>query len=151
MAFFSRKLNPGTYEVSVQADGFAAQKSQSTIVPVGRTISLNFALQVSSSSQTVTVEARQVLLSLENPNTTTTLDSKSIKSLPNPGQDLTFIAQGALMNTVGSSNDAKAAGGYTVQSGSAQDAADRGPAEAQFAGDPPAVVAQPAKSKNLFQ
>ena len=55
------------------------------------------------------------MLSLENPNTTTTLDSKTIASLPNPGQDLTFIAQfapGALMNTAGASNDAKAAGGY---------------------------------------
>ena len=91
--FLFSQINPGTYEVSVQADGFAAQKSQPTIVPVGRTISLNFTLQVSSSSQTVTVEARQGLLSLENPNTTTTLDSKAIKSLPNPGQDLTFIAQ----------------------------------------------------------
>ena len=50
-----------------------------------------------------------------NPNTTTTLDAKAIKNLPNPGQDLTFItqfAQDALMNTAGSSNDAKAAGGY---------------------------------------
>ncbi len=113
--FLFSQINPGTYEVSVQAEGFAAQKSQPTVVAVGRTISLNFTLQVSSSSQTVTVEARQGLLSLENPNTTTTLDSKSIKSLPNPGQDLTFIAQfaqGALMNTAGSSNDAKAAGGY---------------------------------------
>jgi hypothetical protein len=114
-AFLFSQINPGTYEVSVRAEGFAARKSQPTVVPVGRTISLNFTLQVSSSSQTVTVEARQGLLSLENPNTTTTLDSKSIKSLPNPGQDLTFLAQfaqGALMNTAGSSNDAKAAGGY---------------------------------------
>ena len=114
-AFLFSQINPGTYEVSVRAQGFAGQRSQPTAVPVGRTISLNFTLQVSSSSQTVTVEARQGLLSLENPNTTTTLDSKSIKSLPNPGQDLTFIAQfaqGALMNTAGSSNDAKAAGGY---------------------------------------
>jgi hypothetical protein len=59
--------------------------------------------------------AEQGLLSLDNPNTTATLDSKTIKFLPNPGQDLTFIAQfaqGALLNTAGSSNDAKAAGGY---------------------------------------
>jgi len=114
-SFLFPQINPGTYEVSVEADGFAAQRSQPTVVPVGRTTSLHFTLQVSSSSQTVTVEARQGLLSLENPNTTTTLDAKSIKSLPNPGQDLTFIAQfaqGALMNTAGSSNDAKAAGGY---------------------------------------
>ena len=59
--------------------------------------------------------AQQGLLALNNPNTTTTLEAKTIKSLPNPGQDLTYIAQfaqGALMNTAGSSNDAKAAGGY---------------------------------------
>jgi Carboxypeptidase regulatory-like domain len=86
-AFLLSQINPGTYEVSVKADGFAGQRSQPTIVPVGRTISLNFTLHVSSSSETVTVEARQGLLSLENPNTTTTLDSKSIKTLPNPGQD----------------------------------------------------------------
>lgn len=55
------------------------------------------------------------LLSLENPNTSTTLDAKTIERLPNPGQDLTYLAQfaqGALMNTAGSSNDAKAPGGY---------------------------------------
>ena len=52
---------------------------------------------------------------MENPNTSTTLEAKAIEKLPNPGQDLTYIAQfaqGALMNTAGSSNDAKAAGGY---------------------------------------
>jgi hypothetical protein len=46
-------------------------------------------------------------MSLENPNTTTTIEAKTIKSLPNPGQDLTYIAQfaqDALMNTAGCSN-----------------------------------------------
>ena len=38
-----------------------------------------------------------------------------------------------------------------VESGAAQDAAHRGPAQAQGEGDPPAVVAQPAKNQNLFQ
>src|SRR5260370_13562388 len=54
-------------------------------------------------------------MSLENSNPSTTLDAKTIANLPNPGQDLTYVAQfakGALMNTGGSSNDAKAAGGY---------------------------------------
>src|SRR5580704_7788492 len=40
-AFLFSQINPGTYEVSLQAEGFAAQKSQPTVVPVGRTISLN--------------------------------------------------------------------------------------------------------------
>jgi hypothetical protein len=84
-------------------------------VEVGRTVTLNFNLALSAASQTVEVKAQQGLLSLENPNTTTTLESKTIASLPNPGQDLTYLtqfAQGALMNTAGSSSDAKAAGGY---------------------------------------
>ena len=109
------QVNPGTYQVSVSSTGFARSSSEPTPVPVGRNVALNFALKVSSAAQTVEVIAQQGLLALNNPNTTTTLEAKTIKSLPNPGQDLTYIAQfaqGALMNTAGSSNDAKAAGGY---------------------------------------
>ena len=76
---------------------------------------MNLTLTPASASQSVEVSAQGALLSLENPNTTTTLESKTIANLPNPGQDLTYITQfspGALMNTAGSSNDAKAAGGY---------------------------------------
>jgi hypothetical protein len=109
------QINPGTYQVSVTSAGFAPAISAPTPVPVGRTITLNFALKIDSANQSVEVNAEQGLLSLDNPNITTTIDEKTIKSLPNPGQDLTFIAQfaqGALINTAGSSNDAKAAGGY---------------------------------------
>jgi hypothetical protein len=113
--FLFSQINPGTYQVVVEDSGFAISKSEPTAVGVGRTVALNFSLQVQSSNQTVEVTAQQGLLSLDNPNTTTTIDEKTIKSLPNPGQDLTYLAQfaqGALMNTAGSSNDAKAAGGY---------------------------------------
>jgi Carboxypeptidase regulatory-like domain len=113
--FLFSQVNPGTYTVSVRAAGFAEQISQPIAVEVGRTAALNFNLAVSAASQTVEVTAQQTLLSLENPNTTTTIEAKTIASLPNAGSDLTFVAQfapGALMNTAGSSNDAKAAGGY---------------------------------------
>ena len=113
--FLFSQINPGTYQVTVAAKGFAASESEPTAVGVGRTVSLNFSLHVQSNSQTVEVTAQQGLLSLDNPNTTTTIEAETIKSLPNPGQDLTYLAQfaqGALMNTAGSSNDAKAAGGY---------------------------------------
>ena len=109
------QINPGTYQLTVGASGFGVASSEATPVGVGRTVTLNFTLSVRSTSQSVEVTAQQGLLSLDNPNTTTTLEAKTIKSLPNPGQDLTFVAQfaqGALMNTAGSSNDAKAAGGY---------------------------------------
>jgi hypothetical protein len=113
--FLFSQVNPGTYTVTVRANGFATQTSQPIAVEVGRTVTLNMTMALSATTQTVEVTANQSLLSLENPNTTTTLESKTISSLPNAGQDLTFIAQfapGALMNTAGSSNDNKAPGGY---------------------------------------
>ena len=39
----------------------------------------------------------------------------------------------------------------TVEPGAAQNAAHRGPAQAQSVGNPPAVVTQSAKRQNLFQ
>src|SRR5271168_1027025 len=109
------QVNPGTYRIEVHAEGFGLGRSQPTIVSVGQTALVNFNLSPAATSQSVEVTTQSALMSLENPNTSTTLDAKTIKSLPNPGQDLTYIAQfaqGALMNTAGSSNDAKAAGGY---------------------------------------
>jgi hypothetical protein len=113
-AFFS-ELNPGNYTVATEVRGFTRQTSGPVAAEVGRTVTLNFKLAISDATQTVEVTANQALLSLDNPNTTSTLESKTIANLPNAGQDITFITQfapGALMNTAGSSNDAKAAGGY---------------------------------------
>jgi hypothetical protein len=113
--FLFSQVNPGTYTVTVRATGFAQQTSRPIAVEVGRTAALNLNIAVSSASQTIEVTAQQTLLTLENPNTTTTIESGAISNLPNAGSDLTFVAQfapGALMNTAGSSNDAKAAGGY---------------------------------------
>jgi hypothetical protein len=113
--FIFSQVNPGTYRIEVHAEGFGLGQSQPTSVSVGQTATVNFILSPKAASQTVEVTAQSGLMSLENPNTSTTLEAKTIRKLPNPGQDLTYLAQfaqGALMNTAGSSNDAKAAGGY---------------------------------------
>ncbi|MGB9290710.1 MAG: carboxypeptidase-like regulatory domain-containing protein [Terracidiphilus sp.] len=113
--FLFSQLNPGNYAVTVQARGFASQTSHPFVVGVGGTVALSFTLALSTEVQTVEVTAQQALLSLDNANTSTTLEAKTIASLPNPGQDLTYVtqfSQGALMNTAGSSSDAKAPGGY---------------------------------------
>jgi len=109
------QMNPGRYRITVAAAGFGLAQSEPTTAVVGETIAVNFDLSPATGTQTVKVNAQIGLLSLENPNTSTTLESKTIERLPNPGQDLTYLAQfaqGALMNTAGSSNDAKASGGY---------------------------------------
>jgi hypothetical protein len=113
--FLFSQVNPGTYRIEVRAAGFGAGVSQAVSVAVGQTATVNFALSPAATSQAIEVTAESGLMSLENANTSTTLVEKTIESLPNPGQDLTYLAQfaeGALMNTAGSSNDAKAAGGY---------------------------------------
>jgi hypothetical protein len=114
--FLFAQLNPGTWRIVVEADGFGPAESQPASVAVGQTIAVNFTLSPAATSQTVEVSTAPTgLMSLDNPNTSTTLEAKAIEKLPNPGQDLTYVAQfaqGALMNTAGSSNDAKAAGGY---------------------------------------
>jgi hypothetical protein len=113
--FLFAQVNPGTYRIEVSAQGFATAESRPAQVGVGQTATVNFTLVPARSSQVVQVQAQTALLGLENPNTTTTIEAKAIASLPNAGQDLTYLAQfaqGALMNTAGSSNDAKAAGGY---------------------------------------
>ena len=113
--FLLAQLNPGTYQIEVMALGFAIQHSPPIVVAAGQTVTANFTLAPAGNSQTVEVNAPSAQMDLENPNTSTTLDAKTIANLPNPGQDLTYVAQfaqGALMNTAGSSNDAKAAGGY---------------------------------------
>ena len=113
--FLLAQLNPGTYQIEVAAQGFAIQDSLPIVVAVGQIATANFTLAPAGTSQSVEVNAQSALMGLEDPNTSTTLDAKTISNLPNPGQDLTYVAQfaqGALMNTAGSSNDAKAAGGY---------------------------------------
>lgn len=113
--FLFAQVAPGSYVLTASAEGFAQQKSQPVAVEVGQTANLQLHLHPAGAAETIEVEANSPLVSLENPNTATTLEAKTISNLPNPGQDLTFVAQfapGALMNTAGSSNDAKAAGGY---------------------------------------
>jgi hypothetical protein len=113
--FLFSQVNPGTYRIEVNVQGFGPAQSQPTSVSVGQTAAVNFSLSPATTEQTVEVMEQYGLMSLENPNTSTTLEAETIKNLPNAGQDLTYVAQfapGALMNTAGSSNDAKAAGGY---------------------------------------
>jgi hypothetical protein len=84
------QVNPGTIPVTVRLSGLCRRGVGADAGGRGTHVALNFTLQVNSTSQTVEVTAQQGLLSLDNPNTTTTLEAKTIKSLPNPGQDLTM-------------------------------------------------------------
>jgi len=94
-------LSPGTYTISATAPGFSTE-SRIVEVTVGQIANLNFQLAVGTSSTTVTVTESAPLLQTENGNVATTLSNLQIQNVPNPGNDLSYIAQtapGVVMNT----------------------------------------------------
>src|ERR1700722_17866690 len=102
------QLNPGTYSVKVEAEGFAARQNDNVFSGLGQKQTVNFTLQVAQSNQTIEVSGAAPLINPENPNTSTNLNAPALENLPNPGGDLTYplqFAAGALINTAGSGND----------------------------------------------
>jgi hypothetical protein len=102
------QLKPGTYSVRVEAEGFDQQRNDNVLSGLGQKQTVNFALKVAQSNQTVEVSSTAPLINPENPNTSTNLNAPALENLPNPGGDLTYplqFAAGALVNTAGSSND----------------------------------------------
>ncbi len=102
------QLRPGVYSVKAAADGFATQQHNLVDAVLGQSKTVDFSLSIASASATVVVTEGAPLVNLENPDSSTTLTSRSLEDLPNPGGDMTYplqFAAGALINTAGSGND----------------------------------------------
>jgi hypothetical protein len=96
-------LKPGKYTFGVTGSGFTTTSTE-VIVTAGTTSTVDIKLSVGSGTTTVEVSAEETLLHTESAQLSTTFDFAQIQALPNPGNDLTFIAQttpGAVMNTQG--------------------------------------------------
>jgi hypothetical protein len=96
-------LEPGTYSINVVAAGFKAL-SANTTVSVGQNAIVNAKLEVGAAGTTVEVSGEAPLLQSETSEISTTFNEREITEVPNPGNDLSFIAQtapGSVMNTNG--------------------------------------------------
>ena len=94
-------LMPGTYTVTVSASGFQPI-TQKTQVVVGQTASGNISLAVTGTN--TTVEVTTTATQIENANISTSFSQEQIALVPNPGNDLSAVAQtspGITMNTQG--------------------------------------------------
>lgn len=100
-------LPPGSYTLTVEATGFKTT-SRATVVALGQVTELNVQVTLTEGSQTVTVTEQAPQLQLENGNFATTVNEQAVSEVPNPGNDLTYVAQttpGVVMNTsAGSGN-----------------------------------------------
>ncbi len=96
-------LAPGQYKVTVTAKGFKTSARVVNVVLDGTT-QAPFKLQLGSATQVVNVTSSTPLLQTSSANVSTHFSEQQIQNLPNPGNDITDIAQtspGAVMNTEG--------------------------------------------------
>lgn len=86
-------LTPGDYVLTVKATGFELSE-QRVIVSVGQWSTLDVKLNLGAQSGSVFVkEAAAPLIQAENGNVSATINETQTQNIPNPGNDITYIAQ----------------------------------------------------------
>ena len=96
-------LKPGVYALTLEKEGFKDVRSSVTI-QLGTTVSLNLSLSVGGASETIEVTGDAALLQTEDANISTNFETTQIREIPNPGGDITYVAQtapGVVMNSNG--------------------------------------------------
>jgi hypothetical protein len=96
-------LAPARYMLTVAHAGFQTEK-RAVDVLLGPPVTVNVTLPVARASTTMSVTAEAPLVHAENGDVSTTMNQQQVSEVPNPGNDLTYIAQtapGAIMNTDG--------------------------------------------------
>jgi Carboxypeptidase regulatory-like domain/TonB dependent receptor len=94
-------LKPGDYTLTAKKDGFKTSSQKITVL-LGQNSTVNFPMELGDTTTTIEVTAAGNLLQTENANIATTFDTRTVQNIPNPGNDLTYIAQtapGVAMNT----------------------------------------------------
>jgi carboxypeptidase family protein len=108
-------LAPGKYRLTVAHDGFR-EESRAVNVLLGPPVSVNVPLAVAKASSEITVTDEAPLINAENGDVSATVNQTQISEVPNPGNDLTYVAQvapGAVMNT-DSWNNPNSAGNFSI-------------------------------------
>lgn len=97
-------LPPGRYKISATASGFSTATATAAVT-AGEVTPVQIKLAVGEAATTVEVTAGSgEVLHTDDAQMSTNFNLEQIQTLPNPGNDLTFVAQttpGAVMNTQG--------------------------------------------------
>src|SRR3954447_14559916 len=101
--FTRTQLANGTYNVSVEAQGFQSTQQNNIVVDVDRETRINVTLGLGGASQTVQVTANEApLLVTDRAEISTTLPSEALNQIPTLGQNVTqleLLAPGTVRNT----------------------------------------------------
>jgi hypothetical protein len=94
-------LRPSRYTLKVMHPGFQEER-RSVTIQVGPPATVNVTLQVARTSSEITVTDDAPIIQAETADVSVTMNQEQVSEVPNPGNDLTYIAQtapGAVMNT----------------------------------------------------
>src|SRR5688572_7071425 len=82
----------GSYRIEVSAPGFQTQIVESSTLELGRTVTLNFQLQVGEVSQTVTVSTASNLVEHSNVSIDHVVDQRMVQETPLNGRNFLDLA-----------------------------------------------------------
>jgi len=94
-------LSPSQYTLTVVHDRFRSE-TRSVTVLLETPVTVNIMLEIAKANMQLVVTAEAPLVQADNGDVSITMSQTQISELPNPGNDLTYIAQtapGAIMNT----------------------------------------------------
>ncbi len=95
--YLFRGVPPGTYRLSVEAQGFRSQTQSGIKLDVSQNVTVNFSLQLGETSQSVEITEAAPVLSTQDAVTGQTVDRKLINDLPLVSRsvfDLAFLTPG---------------------------------------------------------
>ena len=84
-------LTPGTYKLSVGADGFKTHEQTNVRLDVGAAIRINVTLEIGSVSESVTVESGAPVLQTEKAEVSTLVSGAQVSELPLNGRNFTQL------------------------------------------------------------
>jgi hypothetical protein len=93
-------MNPGVYQITVDAQGFQKAASPNLTLEVEQTLRQNFSLQVGAETQQVTVNADAQMLQTDNVTTGQVIQGDLMERLPINGRDFSNLLQIGVGTTI---------------------------------------------------
>src|SRR3984957_8559957 len=90
--FSAPNLDPASYEVTVSATGFSNAVQSNLTLSVGQQQTLNIAMKVGESTQSVTVDVSAPTVELTSATLSAQVDATTVRELPLNGRDWTQLA-----------------------------------------------------------
>jgi hypothetical protein len=80
------RLTPGRYRISVKSSGFKEHIQTDLVLHVGDTVSVNFNMELGSSSESVSVAASSTLVNTEDATVGTVIERQVVENMPLNGR-----------------------------------------------------------------